>query len=358
MVKSRITGRIILAVAVISLLTPGLAGCGSSRGGEVRLQGAGATFPNPLYQKWFSEYNKAQTDTKFDYQSIGSGGGIRQITSRTVDFGGTDAPMRDDELKSAPGELIHIPTILGADVVTYNLPGVTAELKLTPEVLAGMFLGKITRWNDPQIASINPGVNLPASDITVVHRSDGSGTTFVFTDYLSKVSQEWKDRVGAGTSVNWPAGIGAKGNEGVTAQVKNTPNSIGYVELIYAEQNKMPYAAIKNSAGNFVRPSLESITAAAASAAATMPDDLRVSITNAPGDNAYPISAFTYLLVYKEQPDQVKGKALVDFLRWAIHDGQQIASGMGYAPLPEEVVEKAGKKIEAITYQGQALAGS
>jgi phosphate transport system substrate-binding protein len=347
----------ILAMAITSLLGLGLTGCGGgpSGGGDVRLQGAGATFPNPLYQKWFSEYNRAHAGTRFDYQSIGSGGGIRQITSRTVDFGGTDAPMKDDELKSAPGELLHVPTILGADVITYNLPGVSVELKLTPEALADIFLGKITKWNDSRIASINSGVNLPDAPITVVHRSDGSGTTFVFTDYLSKVSQEWKDKVGAGTSVNWPAGVGAKGNEGVTAQVKSTPNSIGYIELIYAAQNQMPYASIKNSAGVFVRASLESITAAAAGAAASIPDDLRVSITNAPGNDAYPIAAFTYLLVYREQPDETKGKALVDFLWWAIHDGQQMAAGMGYAPLPKEVVEKAEQRIKTISHQGRPL---
>jgi phosphate transport system substrate-binding protein len=347
----------ILAMATVSLLALGLAGCGGSSGGggEVRLQGAGATFPNPLYQKWFSEYNKANAGTRFDYQSIGSGGGIKQITSKTVDFGGTDAPMKDDEMKSAPGEILHIPTILGADVITYNLPGMTAELKLTPEALAAIFLGKITSWNDPQLTSINPGVNLPPAPITVVHRSDGSGTTFVFTDYLSKVSQEWKDKVGTGVSVNWPAGVGAKGNEGVTGQVKSTPNSIGYIELIYALQNNMPYASIKNSAGANARPSLESITAAAAGAAASIPDDLRVSITNATGNDAYPMAAFTYLLVYKDQQDQAKGKALVDFLWWATHDGQQMASGMGYAPLPREVVEKAERRIKSIAHSGIPL---
>ena len=329
--------------------------CSGSSSSEVRLQGAGATFPNPIYQKWFSSYNQAHPNLKFDYQSIGSGGGIKQISERTVDFGGSDAPMKDDDLKAAKGEILHIPTVLGADVITYNLPGVGADLKLTPEAIAGIFLGNIKRWNDPQIASTNTGVNLPASEIIVVHRSDGSGTTFVFTDYLSKVSAEWKEKVGVGGSVNWPAGLGAKGNEGVTGQVKQTPNSIGYVELIYAEQNKLPYAAVKNSAGEFVRPALDSITAAAAGVAAQMPDDLRVSITNASGAGAYPIASFTYLLVYKEQQDQGKGKALVDFLWWAIHDGEQMAKDLLYAPLPSEVVKRAEGKINSITYQGKAL---
>lgn len=329
--------------------------CSGSTSSEVRLQGAGATFPNPIYQKWFSSYNQSHPNLKFDYQSIGSGGGIKQISERTVDFGGSDAPMKDDDLKAAKGEILHIPTVLGADVITYNLPGVGADLKLTPEAIAGIFLGNIKRWNDPQIASTNTGVNLPASEIVVVHRSDGSGTTFVFTDYLSKVSAEWKEKVGVGGSVNWPAGLGAKGNEGVTGQVKQTPNSIGYVELIYAEQNKLPYAAVKNSAGEFVRPALDSITAAAAGVAAQMPDDLRVSITNASSAGAYPIASFTYLLVYKEQQDQGKGKALVDFLWWAIHDGEQMAKDLLYAPLPSEVVKRAEGKINSITYQGKAL---
>jgi phosphate transport system substrate-binding protein len=335
-----------------------LVGCGGSSNNassEVRLQGAGATFPNPIYQKWFSDYNKLTPGAKFDYQSIGSGGGIKQIISRTVDFGGSDAPMKDEELKSAPGEILHIPTVLGAVVLTYNLPGVSAELKLSSEAIAGIFLGTIQKWNDPQIASLNEGVNLPAEPISVVHRSDGSGTTFVFTDYLSKVSPQWKEKVGAGTSVEWPAGLGAKGNEGVTAQVKQTPNTIGYVELIYAEENKLAVASVKNSAGEIIRPALASITAAAAGAASQMPDDLRVSITNSPGKDAYPIAAFTYLLVYRDQQDKAKGKALVDFLWWAIHDGQQIAGAKNYAPLPKEVVERAEQKIKSISHQGAAL---
>lgn len=345
-----------LTAAIFAISLSACTGSQTGSTGEVRLQGAGATFPNPIYQKWFSEYNKSHPNLKFDYQSIGSGGGIRQVSERTVDFGGSDAPMKDEDLKAAKGEILHIPTVLGADVITYNLQGISTDLKLTPEAIAGIFLGNITKWNDPQIASSNAGVNLPASDIATVHRSDGSGTTFVFTDYLSKVSSEWKEKVGAGTSVNWPGkGMGAKGNEGVTGQVKQTPNSIGYVELIYAEQNKLPYASIKNAAGEFVRPALESITSAAAGVAGQMPDDLRVSITNSPSPTAYPISSFTYLLVYKEQQDQAKGKALVDFLWWAIHDGEQMARDLLYAPLPQEVVTKAEQKINSITYQGKPL---
>lgn len=349
--------RIIISLLMVALCVFALAGCSGSGGGSgaVDLQGAGATFPNPIYKKWFSEYNKLNSNQRFDYQSIGSGGGIQQIKSQTVDFGGTDAPMSDEDLKSAPGAILHIPTVLGACVVTYNLPSVTTELKFTPEALAGIFLGRITTWNDPQIASANPDVKLPGDKITVVHRSDGSGTTFIFTDYLSKVSPEWKEKVGAGTSVNWPAGLGAKGNEGVTGQVKQTPNTIGYTELIYAEQNKLPVGWIKNSAGDFVKPSLQSLTAAAASAAGQIPDDMRVSITDAPGKDAYSMASFTYLLVYTEQKDQAKGKALTDFLWWAIHDGQRLAADLSFAPLPNEVVKKAEAKIKSITYQGQPL---
>src|SRR4030095_7500158 len=264
--------------------------------------------------------------------------------------------MKDEDLKKAKGDILHIPTVLGADVITSNLKGSSTELKLTPEAIAGIFLGTITKWNDPQIASSNPEANLPAADITTVHRSDGSGTTFVFTDYLSKVSPEWKEKVGTGVSVQWPGrGLGAKGNEGVTGQVKQTPNAIGYVELIYAEQNKLPYASVKNSAGTFVRPALDSLTAAAGGVASQMPDNLRISITNSPSPAAYPISSYTYLLVYKEQPDQAKGKALVDFLWWAIHDGEQMAKDLLYAPLPQEVVKKAEQKVSLIANQGKPL---
>jgi phosphate transport system substrate-binding protein len=351
--------RSVVVTLVLALSALTLAGCISSSsgpGGEVRVQGAGATFPNPLYQTWLSEYNKTTPNVKLDYQSIGSGGGIKQVSEQTVDFGGSDAPMKDEDLRAARGgEILHIPTVLGSVVITYNLQGVAKGLKLTPEAISGIYLGAIRKWNDPQIASLNPDTALPAADITVVYRSDGSGTTYVFTDYLSKVSRDWSGKVGTGTSVQWPVGLGAKGNEGVTGQVKQTPNSIGYVELLYAEQNKMPYAAVKNAAGEIVLPTLEAVTAAAAGAAGEMPDDLRVSITNAPGGGAYPISSYTYLLVYKDQKDQAKGKALVDFLWWAIHDGQAIAARMGYAPLPAEVVHKAEGKITSMTHQGLPL---
>ena len=358
-----IPGKLVALLLPALFLLP-LAGCGDSsvNGGpgtnaEVRLQGAGATFPNPLYQKWFSEYNKVTPNAKFDYQSIGSGGGVKQITAKTVDFGGSDAPMKDDELKAVQGgEILHIPTVLGAVVVTYNLPSVSTELRLTPDAIAGIYLGSITKWNDPAIASSNPGVSLLAAAINPVHRSDGSGTSFIWTEYLSKVSPEWKEKIGAGGMVNWPpVGMGAKGNEGVTGQVKQTPNSLGYVELIYAEQNKLPYASVKNAAGEFVKASLDSVTAAAAATAGQMPDDLRVSITNAPGKDVYPISSYTYFLVYKEQQDQAKGKALVDFLWWSLHDGEQMAKLLLYSPLPADVVSKAEQKIKSITFQGKPL---
>jgi phosphate transport system substrate-binding protein len=358
--RCTLPARALVALIILSLFTLSLSGCGakgSDGSSETRIQGAGATFPNPIYQKWFSEYNKANPGVKFDYQSIGSGGGIKQISEKTIDFGGSDAPMKDDDLGKVQGQILHIPTVLGAVVLTYNVPGVTGELKFTPDAIAGIFLGKIKKWDDPAIAAANEGATLPANDITVVHRSDGSGTTFVFTDYLSKVSPEWKGGPGTGTSPSWPVGLGAKGNEGVTGQVKQSPNSIGYVELIYAEQNKLPAAAVKNAAGEWVKPSLDSITAAASGAVSQIPEDLRVSITNAPGAGAYPISSFTYLLVYKEQADQAKGKALVDFLWWATHDGERMAKDMSYAPLPAEVVKKAEEKIKSITYQGKPLRG-
>ena len=353
------TRTIFAGVLIIGLAILPLAGCGGSgpeANREVTLQGAGATFPNPLYQKWFSEYNKITPAAKFDYQSIGSGGGIKQISAKTVDFGGSDAPMKDDELKAAPGEILHIPTVLGAVVVTYNLPTVKTELMLTSDAIAGIYLGHVTKWNDAAIASSNPGVSFPDTAINVVRRSDASGTSYVWTDYLSKVSSEWKEKIGAATMVNWPPiGVAAKGNEGVTGQVKSTPNSLGYVELLYAEQNKLPYATVKNSSGQFVKPSLQSVTAAAAGAAGQMPDDLRVSITNAPGKDAYPISSFTYFLVYKNQDNEAKGKALVNFLWWALHDGEKMATDLLYASLPPEVTAKAEQKIKSITYQGKPL---
>jgi len=323
--------------------------------GPIQLQGMGATFPNPLYQKWVSEYGKLNANIKIDYQSQGSGAGIKQIKEQTVDFGASDAPMKDEDLKSAPGELLHIPTVLGAVVITYNLVGVTQQLHFSPDVIADIYLGKIKKWNDSRIVADNSGAKLPASDITVVHRSEGSGTSAVFTDYLSKISPEWKEKVGAGPSPSWPVGIGGKGNEGVTGQVKNTPNTIGYVELAYAVQNKLPVALVKNSNGSFVEPSIDSVTAAAAASAGNTPDDLRVSITNAPGANVYPISSYTYILIYKNQKDATKGKALVDFLWWGIHDGQSFAKPLLYATLPADIVKRAEAKLDSITAAGVKL---
>jgi phosphate transport system substrate-binding protein len=341
----------VLIVLVTSFACTGTGG----PNGSVSLQGAGATFPNPLYQKWLSEYGKLHPNIRIDYQSIGSGGGIKQLKEQTVDFGASDAPMKDEDLKSAPGEVLHIPTVLGAVVIIYNLEGVNQTLRFSPEVLADIYLGKITKWNDQRIAADNSGVSLPAADITVVYRSDGSGTSAVFTDYLSKVSGEWKERVGAGTSPRWPAGLGAKGNEGVTGQVKKTPNTIGYVELAYAVQNKLPVANLKNAGGAFVEPTIDSVTAAAAASAGSTPDDLRVSITNAAGEQAYPIASYTYILVYKNQSDAAKGKALVDFLWWGIHDGERFAKDLQYAPLPADIVNRAESKINSITAGGTAL---
>ena len=347
--------RIFTLVLGVALLTAFGACNGGGSSNEIRLQGAGATFPNPLYQKWLSEYGKLHPNIKIDYQSIGSGGGIKQIQARTVDFGASDAPMTDAELKSSPGELIHIPTVLGAVVITYNLQGITSPLRFSPDVIADIFLGKITKWNDPRIKADNSDAFLPASDITVVHRAEASGTSFVFSDYLSKVSADWKQKVGADKSPNWPVGQGGKGNEGVTGQIKQQPNTIGYVELAYATQNKLPVALIKNAGGNFVEPSIDAVTAAAAASAATTPDDLRVSITNANGATAYPISSYTYILAYREQPDNVKGKSLVDFLWWSIHDGESFARDLQYAPLPAEIVKRAEVKISSITAGGKSL---
>jgi len=303
-----------------------------------QINGAGATFPNPIYSKWFSEYNKLHPDVQINYQPIGSGGGIRQITAQTVFFGATDGPMTNDQLLAAPGKILHLPTVLGAVVPVYNVPGV-GELKFTGPVLADIYLGKITKWNDPAIAKVNAGVNLPATDITVVHRSDGSGTSYIFADYLAKVSPEWKQKVGVATAVNWPAGVGGKGNEGVSGLVQQTPGSIGYVELIYALQNKISYGLVQNASGEFAKASVESVTAAAAAAAAAMPKDFRVSITNAPGKGVYPISSFTWLLLYESPKDKAQGKVMVDFVKWALTDGQKFAPALGYAPLPAEVVK-------------------
>jgi len=350
--------RLVACVSALALLVVSIAcngGGSGSTNGSVSLQGAGASFPNPLYQKWMSEYGKVKPNVKLDYQSIGSGGGIKQLKEQTVDFGASDAPMKDEDLKSAPGEVLHVPTVLGAVVITYNLEGVSHPLRFSAEVLADIFLGKIKKWNDPKIAADNPGVTLPSTDITVVHRSDSSGTSAVFTDYLSKVSAEWKEKVGAGTSPSWPIGLGQKGNEGVTGQVKQTPNTVGYVELAYAVQNKLPVAQIKNASGNFITPSIDAVTAAASGSLATTPDDLRVSITNAAGADAYPISSYTYILVYKAQKDAAKGKALVDFLWWGIHDGEGFAKDLQYAPLPADIVKRAEAKINSVTANGTAL---
>ena len=330
-------------------------GGGSDAGGAIRLNGMGATFPYPLYQKWMSEYGKINPNARIDYNSQGSGAGVQGIIKQTVDFGASDGPMTDAELKSAPGDILHIPTVLGAVVLTYNLSGVAQPLRFSPEVIADIFLGKIKKWNDPRIQADNAGVTLPATDIVVVHRSDGSGTSDVFTDYLSKVSPEWKEKVGRNKSPQWPTGIGGKGNEGVTGQIKNTPNTIGYVELAYAVQNKLPVALIKNRAGNFVEPSLDAVTAAAAETVGSIQEDLRASITDASGASTYPISSYTYILVYKDQKDAVKGKLLVDFLWWGIHDGEKFAKDLQYAPLPEEIVKRAEAKLNSITSAGKPL---
>jgi len=315
------------------------------------INGAGATFPNPIYSKWFDEFHKAN-GTQINYQPVGSGAGIKQVTEGTVDFGATDGPMNDDQIKAYRTKngagILHFPTVLGAVVPTYNVPGVNTALNFTPEALAGIFLGRIERWNDPAIANANKGVNLPGNDIVVIHRSDGSGTTYIWTDYLSKVSGDWKDKVSKGTSVNWPKGLGGKGNEGVTGLIKQTPNSIGYVELIYAAQNKVPYGSVKNSAGTFVKADLASVTEAASGAVKTMPEDFRVSITNAPGKNAYPISSFTWLLIPEKFKDTGKRDAMKKFLNWAITDGQGSAESLSYAKLPKEVVDKELKAINRV----------
>ncbi len=315
--------------------------------GQTTLNGAGATFPNPMYSKWFSEYHKLHSEVQVNYQSIGSGGGIRQVIAGTVDFGASDMPMTDKQLQEAKTKILNIPTVLGADVPAYNIPEVRGELKFTPEALAGIFLGKISKWNDKAITSVNPGVNLPDKEIIVVHRSDGSGTSFIWTDYLSKVSPEWKSQVGADTSVKWPVGLGGKGNEGVAGSIRQLSGAIGYVELIYAVQNKITYGSVRNSAGSFVKASLEGVTAAAASAP-KMPDDFRVSITNAPGKDAYPISSFTWLLIPAQAKDPAKGKILADFLNWMVTDGQKMTAELSYAPLPENVAAKVKEAIKQV----------
>jgi len=324
---------------------------GAARADSLLVNGAGATFPFPLYSKWFSEYARLNPGIHFNYQSIGSGGGIQQFTAGTVDFGASDAPLTDEQIAKAP-DVVHIPTVLGAVVVTYNGP--MSSLRLTPQVLADIYLGKITRWNDPALAKVNPGVSLPDTAIAVMHRSDGSGTTFVFTNYLSKVSTEWKQRVGNSTSVKWPVGLGGKGNEGVTGLVKQTPGSIGYVELAYATQNKLPVAELQNRDGQFVKPTLASTSEAAAGV--EMPADYRVSITDAAGKGAWPIASFTYLLVHRDAKDRAKGEAIVKFLWWAIHHGQTFAAPLDYAPLPKAVVAKVEATIKGLTVQGKPVA--
>jgi phosphate transport system substrate-binding protein len=331
--------RIALLCLTLALALPVLA--------QTTLNGAGATFPNPMYQKWFSEYHKSHPEIQFNYQSIGSGGGIRQVLAQTVDFGASDGPMTDEQLSQAKMKILHIPTVLGAVVPAYNIPGVSGEVKFTPELLAAIFLGTITNWNDAAISKVNPGVSFPNQEIIVIHRSDGSGTTYIFTDYLSKVSSDWANSTGKGTAVKWPKGLGGKGNEGVAGQIRQLPGSIGYVELIYAVQNNIPYGSVKNSSGTFIKASLGSVTAAAASVK-SMPADFRVSITNAPGKDAYPISSFTWLLIPTQSKDAAKGKIINDFLNWMVDDGQKMTADLTYAPLPQNVASKVKDTIKQV----------
>jgi phosphate transport system substrate-binding protein len=335
--------KLVLLLVCVFLALPGF--------GQTTLNGAGATFPYPIYSKWFSEYHNAHSDVQINYQPIGSGGGIRQLTEATVDFGASDMPMTDEQLQEAESKLqtkvLNIPTVLGAVVPVYNIPGVSAELKFTPDVLAGIYLGRIANWNDKAIAAANPGVSFPNQEIVVVHRSDGSGTTFIWTDYLSKVSPEWKSQVGSGTSVKWPKGVGGKGNEGVSGTVRLLPGAIGYVELIYAVQNKILFGSVRNSAGRFLKASLEGVTAAAASVP-KMPADFRVSITNAPGKDAYPISSFTWMLIPVHSKDPAKGKILADFLNWMVSDGQSMTNALDYAPLPANVAAKVKSALKQV----------
>ncbi|HEY6853953.1 MAG TPA: phosphate ABC transporter substrate-binding protein PstS [Gemmatimonadales bacterium] len=325
--------------------------------GQTKINGAGATFPNVIYSDWILAYNGTHSDVQFNYQSIGSGGGIRQFSDGTVDFGASDAPMSDSAIAAINGNVLHIPTVLGAVVITYNLPGVTKQLRFTPTIIADVFLGKLTKWNDARIAAVNPGITLPATDILVVHRSDGSGTSYIFTDYLSKVSPDWQTTVGKGTSVNWPVGLGGKGNEGVAATVGQTPGAVGYVELAYADKNKLAYGALQNHAGKFINPTLEATTAAFAAAMKTMNagTDFRVSITDAPGADAYPIASMTYLLLHKTYDDAAKAKAIVNFVWWGETVGQGKATSLGYAPLPEALRPWIQAKLKSITAGGQAV---
>ncbi|MFN0277142.1 MAG: phosphate ABC transporter substrate-binding protein PstS [Pyrinomonadaceae bacterium] len=345
-------------VAILCALLALTSSCFSGRRGKgdsIKIQGAGSSLINPLMQKWVSEYGNLNSIVRIDYQSIGSGGGIKQVKERTIQFGASDLVMSDADLKSAPGEIVHVPVILGAVVLTYNLESVTQPLRFSPATIADIFLGKITAWDDERIKADNPETTLPAAPLTVVHRSDGSGTSAIFTNYLSKVSPEWKEKVGEGTSPSFPVGLGGKGNEGVTGQVKQTPNTIGYVELAYAVKNKMPVAQIKNKAGSYVVPNFETVTNAAAETIEETPEDLRASITDASGANAYPISSYVYVLIYKDQPDETVGKTLVDFLTWGINDGQRFAQPLYYSPLPEGMVRRASAKIAQISHNGKAL---
>ena len=341
--------RFLAAAAALGLAAPASA--------QVALNGAGATFPNIIYQNWMLTYNQAHPDVKLNYQSIGSGGGIRQFSDGTVDFGGTDAPMTDSAIAAIQGNVLHIPTVMGAVVVAYNLPGLSQPVRLTADVVADIFLGKITSWSDARITSINSGLTLPSQDIIVVHRSDGSGTSFVFTDYLSKVSSDWQQKVGRGTSVNWPVGLGGRGNEGVSATVNQTPGAIGYVELAYAVINKIPFATLRNSSGNWISANLESVTAAAAGAMKDMgPNtDFRVSITNSPGAQAYPVASFTWFLIHKTYSDAAKARALVQFVWWAETEGQAKAPEVGYAPLPPQMRPWIQARLKAITAGGRAV---
>jgi len=337
---------LLVSLLLLGLLTTGAAVAGPDS--TVLLNAAGATFPNPIYSKWFDVYHTQHPSVQINYQSIGSGGGIRQLLAGTVDFGASDRPMTDDQLSQAKFKILHFPTVLGAVVPTYNVPGVTGELNFTQHALAGIYLGAITKWNDPEIVRANPGVSLPADDIVVVHRSDGSGTSFIWTDFLSKVSDQWKSTVGADASVKWPVGLGGKGNEGVSGLIKQTPDAIGYVELIYALQNNMTYANVQNASGKYVKASLASVTAAAAGAAKAMPDDFRVSITNAPGPATYPISSFTWLLIPAQISDGAKRDAIKDFLKWMLKEGQSYNEGLSYAQLPKPVIAKESKAISQI----------
>ena len=346
-----------LKSALLAAAGAGLLASAAAAQETMRLNGAGATFPQPIYQKWVLEYHNLHQNIEINYQGIGSGGGIRQFTDHTVDFGASDGPMTDAQIQAVNGNVYHKPTVLGAVVPTYNIPGVTAQLKFTGDVLAGIWLGQITKWNDSRLTELNPGVSLPDQDIVVAHRSDGSGTTYIWTDYLSKVSADWAQRVGKGTSVNWPVGLGGQGNPGVANIVKQTPGAIGYVELIYAIQNQIGYGLVRNKAGRYIQASLETTTNAAAGAVAHLDEntDFRISITDADGNDVYPISSFTWLLVPKEMTDMAKARALLEFVWWAVHDGEQYCKDLAYAPLPRRVVQLEEERLKSVTVDGQAV---